>query len=173
MAKRSLFSRLRDGLRAFRSDKSGNVVITFAIATIPLIGFTGVAVDYSRANSAKASMQAATDAAALILSKEAQTPRHATQLKAKALTLLQGEFQSSGRHQHRGDADLHAAGDTAISRSTWSAAATSRPPSPASGSRPSSIGADSQVLWGMKKLELALALDNTGSMASSQQDDAT
>ena len=31
------------------------------------------------------------------------------------------------------------------------------------------IGAKSQALWGMKKLELALALDNTGSMSSSSK----
>ena len=72
MTKRSLFSLLLDGLRAFRSDKSGNVMITFALTTIPIIGFTGAAVDYSRANSAKTSMQAALDSTALILSKEAK-----------------------------------------------------------------------------------------------------
>ena len=38
--------------------------MTFALATIPLIGFVGAAVDYSRANSAKAAMQAALDATA-------------------------------------------------------------------------------------------------------------
>ena len=27
------------------------------------------------------------------------------------------------------------------------------------------IGANAQVVWGMKRLELALALDNTGSMS--------
>ncbi len=31
------------------------------------------------------------------------------------------------------------------------------------------IGATTEVLWGMKRLELALALDNTGSMASSNK----
>ena len=31
------------------------------------------------------------------------------------------------------------------------------------------IDVSSQVVWGMKKLELALALDNTGSMASSNK----
>ena len=31
------------------------------------------------------------------------------------------------------------------------------------------INVSSEVLWGMKKLELALALDNTGSMASSSK----
>ena len=170
MAKRSLFSRLLDGLRAFRSDKSGNVVITFALAIIPIIGFAGAAVDYSRANSAKAAMQAALDSTALILSKEAQSLNERA-AEREGAHLFHGEFQPSGRHEHRGDADLHAAGSRAASRSTWSAAARSRPPSPASGSRPLSIGANSQVVWGMKKLELALALDNTGSMASSQQDD--
>ena len=31
------------------------------------------------------------------------------------------------------------------------------------------IGANTQSVWGLKRLELALALDNTGSMASSQK----
>ena len=48
MTKRPLFSRMRDAVRAFRSDQSGNVVITFTLAMIPIIGFTGAAVDYSR-----------------------------------------------------------------------------------------------------------------------------
>ena len=40
MAKRSLFSHLLDGMRAFSSDKSGNVAITFALAKLPSIGAT-------------------------------------------------------------------------------------------------------------------------------------
>ena len=35
-------------------------MITFALATVPVIGFVGAAVDYSRANSDKTAMQAAT-----------------------------------------------------------------------------------------------------------------
>ncbi|MES1155390.1 MAG: TadE/TadG family type IV pilus assembly protein, partial [Pseudorhodoplanes sp.] len=91
MAKGSLFQFLRDSVRAFRSDKSGNVMITFALATIPLIGFTGAAVDYSRANSSKAAMQAALDSAALILSKEAQG-LNSTQLNSKALSYFMANF---------------------------------------------------------------------------------
>ena len=52
----------------FRAAKGGNVVITFALATIPVVGGVGAAVDYSRANSAKTALQAAIDSAALILS---------------------------------------------------------------------------------------------------------
>src|SRR4029077_17714940 len=56
--------------RRFEGSERGNVVMTFALATIPMIGFVGAAVDYSRANSAKAAMQAAVDSTALMLSKK-------------------------------------------------------------------------------------------------------
>ena len=46
-------------LSAFRAARGGNVAITFAIATLPILGFVGAAVDYSRANSVKAAMQTA------------------------------------------------------------------------------------------------------------------
>jgi Flp pilus assembly protein TadG len=58
-------------MQAFRSAREGNVVITFAVALVPLAGVVGAAVDYSRANSIKAAMQDALDAAALNLVKDA------------------------------------------------------------------------------------------------------
>src|SRR3954469_11435453 len=91
MTKHSFFSRLCDRVSAFRSDASGNIVITFALAMIPIVGMTGAAVDYSRGSSAKAAMQAATDAAALILSKEAQS-LSATDLNTKAKTYFLANF---------------------------------------------------------------------------------
>ncbi len=42
----------------------------FTIAAIPLIGFVGAAIDYSRANAARSTMQAALDSTALMLSKD-------------------------------------------------------------------------------------------------------
>jgi Flp pilus assembly protein TadG len=167
MAKRSLFQLFCDGVRAFRSDKSGNVMITFALATIPLIGFTGAAVDYSRANSAKAAMQAALDSAALILSKEAQA-LNSSQLNAKALSYFMANFNRpevtnivitpTFSEPAQGNFTLNLAG-TGTVKTTFTGIWT---PSLA-------IGGTSQVLWGMKKLELALALDNTGSMSSSNK----
>jgi Flp pilus assembly protein TadG len=167
MTKRSLFSLLLDGLRAFSSDRSGNVMITFALATIPIIGFTGAAVDYSRGNSAKAAMQAATDATALILSKEAQGLTDA-QLKAKALSFFKANFNRpevenvvvtpTFTQPQQGNFTLNLVSSGTLKTtftSIW---------------QPNlNIGADSQVQWGMKKLELALALDNTGSMAWSSK----
>ncbi len=167
MAKRSPFSLLLDGLRAFSSDKSGNVVITFALALIPLVGFTGAAVDYSRANSAKASMQAALDSTALILSKEAQS-LSTEQLNTKALTFFKANFNRpevsnivvtpTFTQPQQGSFTLNLVSSGTIATTftgIWQ---------PVIG-----IGADSMVKWGMKKLELALALDNTGSMAWSNK----
>src|SRR5687767_4726839 len=68
---RALLTALRNTMRRFGRSDRGNVMLTFALATVPMIGFVGAAVDYSRGNSAKAAMQAAVDSTALMLSKEA------------------------------------------------------------------------------------------------------
>src|SRR6476619_6618899 len=65
--------RLRNGWRNFRTANGGNVVLTFTLSTIPIIGFVGSAIDYSRANSARSAMQSAVDATALMLSKNIAT----------------------------------------------------------------------------------------------------
>ena len=44
-----------------------------ALAALPLFGFVGAAIDFSRAASARTAMQAALDASALMVSKDAQT----------------------------------------------------------------------------------------------------
>src|SRR5882672_1693855 len=68
-----VFESLRRRVRTFRYAKAGNVILTFALATVPLVGLVGAAVDYSRGNSAKAAMQQAIDATGLILSKDASS----------------------------------------------------------------------------------------------------
>jgi Flp pilus assembly protein TadG len=51
--------------QSFRTAQGGNVVMTFALALIPLVGFVGAAVDYSRGNAAKATLQTSLDSAVL------------------------------------------------------------------------------------------------------------
>jgi Flp pilus assembly protein TadG len=158
---------VRRSLRAFRLNRRGNVTMTFALSLIPMIAAIGSAVDYSRANSARSAMQAALDASALILSKDAQTLT-TDQLNAKALSVFLANF-------HRSEAT-----DISVTPAFTN-------PTPgsfvlqinASGKVPTtfmgmwqptmSISANAQAVWGMKRLELALALDNTGSMQSSQK----
>ena len=57
-------------LARFFKDRRGGVAPLLGLAIIPLIGFMGAAIDYGRANAMRAAMQSATDATALMLSKE-------------------------------------------------------------------------------------------------------
>ena len=67
---KTLWTKLTGALGAFRIARAGNVAITFALATLPIVGTVGFAVDYSHANSVKAAMQAALDSTALMLAKD-------------------------------------------------------------------------------------------------------
>src|SRR5262245_10206823 len=89
-----IFGYLRNRLRTFMAAERGNVVMTFALATIPMVAFVGAAVDYSRGNSAKAAMQSAVDATALILSKEAQKLNN-DGLNSKADAIFKAQFHRS------------------------------------------------------------------------------
>src|SRR3954469_8525364 len=81
-------------LRRFLRARGGNITIIFALTTVPVIGFVGAAVDYSRANSAKAAMQSAVDATALMLSKDAATLTP-VQMGDKANAYFSAQFHRS------------------------------------------------------------------------------
>jgi Flp pilus assembly protein TadG len=57
--------------KRFTRDERANVAPIFALTMIPLLGLTGSAVDYSRANNIRSAMQAAADATALNLVQNA------------------------------------------------------------------------------------------------------
>ena len=63
----------------------------FALAVIPVIGFVGAAVDYSRANSVQAGMQSALDATALAMAKLAPTLTQ-SELQTKATAYFKAMF---------------------------------------------------------------------------------
>ena len=64
--------RLQSLLGSFGRSDRGNIAVLFAIAVVPVISFVGAAVDYTRANTARSSMQAAMDSASLMLAKDLQ-----------------------------------------------------------------------------------------------------
>src|SRR5262245_8403219 len=67
----TLLRNLRTRWTALASGRDGNVAVMFALAIVPIVGLVGAAVDFSRANAAKAAMQSALDSTILMLSKEA------------------------------------------------------------------------------------------------------
>src|SRR5262245_34378681 len=163
-----VFDALRKRARAFRRAKRGNVVLTFTLAAIPMVGFVGAAVDYSRGNSAKAAMQQAIDATGLILSKDASTMlQSALNSKAQALftTLInRPEITNivvtpvlSNPTEGTFVLDVSATGKVAT---TFMKVLQKDH---------LDLSVNTQIKWGMKKLELALGLDNTGSMGSNSK----
>jgi Flp pilus assembly protein TadG len=56
---------LLDLIRRFGSDRRGNMTLTFAICTVPLLTAVGAGADYSLATRMKAKLQSAADAAAV------------------------------------------------------------------------------------------------------------
>src|ERR1700712_3592116 len=85
------WTRLRRSASAFRSANGGNIAITFALVTLPVVGTVGFAVDYSHANSVKAAMQAALDSTALMVAKDAATISN-SQLQANASNYFKALF---------------------------------------------------------------------------------
>ena len=80
---RGFAARLARYARMFGADRGGNTTVIFAIAVLPIFGSVGAAVDYSRANNARTAMQAALDATALMISKQA-LDLQSTQVQSKA-----------------------------------------------------------------------------------------
>lgn len=163
----SILQTLRSTLHAFRGNRRGNVTVTFALATLPMVAFVGAAVDYSRANSARSSMQAALDAAALSLSKEANGLNTA-QLNAKALSYFLANFNRAEAQNVQVNPTFTDLGNGKY-KLAMSAKATMPTTFMKMWESTMNIGTEAQVIWGYKKLELALALDNTGSMSSNSK----
>jgi len=158
----TFFSRLRHDLRRFRTSEGGNVVFLFALATIPMIGLVGAAIDYSRANSAKAAMQAAIDSTALMLSKDVSSLSAET-LNQKATSIFNSLFHRpevsnlviTPTYSTSSGAQLVLTGSGTVATSFTRVL----------GQNNLNINVASTVRWGNSRLRVALVLDNTGSMA--------
>src|SRR5689334_2144423 len=91
-----LFRRFRTAASRFAGAKEGNIAILFGIAVIPIISFVGAAIDYTRANSARSSMQAALDSTALMLAKDLTEGTITTsQIAAKADAYFRALYTNS------------------------------------------------------------------------------
>jgi Flp pilus assembly protein TadG len=158
----SAWTKFRSALRAFRVAHAGNVAITFALATLPIIATVGFAVDYSRANAVKAAMQAALDSTALMISKEAATDTN-TQLQTNAQKYFLALFARPDATNVTVTANFTTDGGTSVVVN----GATDVPTSilSAIGYGTITVSGSSTAKWGSNLLRVALVLDNTGSMA--------
>ena len=157
-----LVPRLHRVVRGFCRAQSGNVAVIFGIAIIPLMVGIGAAIDYSRANSVRADLQAALDSTALMLSKEAASDTSA-QLQANALKYFTANFNRPGTTIGSISVNYATTGGTQIVVNGTVNVPTDFMQIFGVNSIP--VGGSSTVKWGMSRLRVALVLDNTGSMA--------
>ena len=145
--------------------QSGNAAILFALALIPIVGVTGAAVDYAMANSNRTSMQKALDSTALALAK--LMPLTQAQLDTQGWQIFQANLGKVSIALQSSDLQITTPGIGKLVVSVlgqYQASIT-----PVIGVNQFPIGARTEVTWGIKKLEVALALDNTGSMSSNNK----
>ena len=162
MSIRSKIAEFQNRLRRFSQAQAGNVAITFAMATLPIIGGVGAAVDYSHANSVKVALQAALDSTALMLSKEAVNDT-STALQANAVKYFNALFTRpegtnvsvTATYTTTGGSQVVVNGKVDVPTTFMGVMGYSK----------ITVSGSSTAKWGSTRLRVALVLDNTGSMA--------
>ena len=161
-------SRIRRLIAAFGRSNDGNIAILFGIAVIPIITFVGAAVDYTRAVSARSSMQAALDSTALMLGKDltegtittSQISEKAdayfralyTNTEAKTVAITATYTQNSGNGSTvlvNGSGNIETGFMRVVGFPTMD------------------FNTSSTSVWGNVRMRVAMVLDVTGSMSSS------
>jgi Flp pilus assembly protein TadG len=145
---------------------SGGVAPLMGFLALPLMGFVGVAVDYSRANAARTAFQTSLDSTALMLSKTAATQNN-TDLQTTATDTFNALFSRpdvtniaiTANYSSTGGSQVTVTGSAAVQTNFLGVL----------GYGQIDIGASTTSTWGNSRLRVALVLDNTGSMASSDK----
>ena len=164
MAINAFIGKLRARLHNFRAGRGGNVLITFALATVPLVGLVGSAVDYSRGNSLKVAIQAAVDATALALSKDANSISD-SDLQPKADAHFRALFTRPEAKNIQVTAVKTTVGESSITVGATATIDTSF--MGVFGINQMNVGSSGTVVWGDTKVRVGLVLDLSGSMNSS------
>jgi len=158
-----LFIIVRKGWRAFQRARGGNVLITFGLASLPIVAAVGAAVDYAHANSIKAAMQSALDSTALIVARDAAS-QTSSQLQKSANAYFASEF----RHSEVKDVTVNVSYTTTGGSQLIATASANMATNFMGflGYKQLPITVSSTIMWGNSRLRVALVLDNTGSMSN-------
>ncbi len=163
MSRFSFFSRVKRFADHFIRAEGGNVAPIFAIACLPILGFVGVAIDYTRVNNARTTMQAALDSTALMVSKDAPTltPDQLTTRAKAYFTALYNSKEAPNANFSAAYTANTGAGSSVILTSSGTMKTEFLK---VAGFPTIDFNVGSTAKWGNTKLRVALALDNTGSM---------
>jgi Flp pilus assembly protein TadG len=163
----SIFSRFRKAVSHFGGANQANVAVIFGLAIVPVVSFVGAAIDYSRANSARSSMQAALDSAALMLAKDLSDGTiNTTQITAKAQAYFTGLYNNTEAKLNPVSATYTASTSQGSTILLTASGSVTTDFMKVAGFPDINFNTSSTAAWGNVRMRVALALDNTGSMSS-------
>ncbi|MEL7029309.1 MAG: pilus assembly protein, partial [Pseudomonadota bacterium] len=155
---RRMGARLAQRARAFGGDRSGNVFALFALSLVPITAFTGIAVDFSRISAAHSRLAQATDAVALAIA------RNAIFDTAEGWATAETYFDANYPHDTFGPGEITDIKLLSDRVDVESIATIKTLIVGLIGYDYSTISAASQVRRPVGGIEVAMVLDNTGSM---------
>jgi Flp pilus assembly protein TadG len=163
----SFRNQARSAATRFIGADEGNIAVIFAIALVPILGFVGAAIDYTRANSARSSMQSALDSTALMISKDlSQGVITTSQITTKAQAYFNALYTNSDAKSVSINATYTASnGSMGSTVQVSGSGAVTTDFMKVAGFPNINFSSSSTAAWGTTKMRVALALDNTGSMA--------
>lgn len=146
-------------LQRFRTGRRRAGPVILGLAILPLMGGVGAAFDYGRAASARSRLQQAVDLATVVLAREAGS-LSAAYLQRRGEEIVRASLAGDLAMQveslavARGPKILRVAVAGSVPTSTLSILGIDR----------LAIAASAESRWGSRRIEVALVLDNTGSM---------
>ncbi len=156
-------SRAREIVRRFRRDRSGAVAMLFGLTLIPVIAFSGYAIDYSNAYRVRAKLQNALDSAALAVGREVDAGTNSNAARQVGRDVLAANLGNDFPSDYSANFEINGTLVTAtadvdvptyllgvIGHNKWD------------------IGITSIVNVSSGTIEVALVLDNSGSMSGTK-----
>ncbi len=148
--------------RKFRKDTRGSLAVPFALSLVPLVVAIGCSLDYSRYSHARTTLQTIADASALAANR--YTLSTAQQVQSAVDTFARAQLATSSSFLQ----DLTTTSSISADKRTITVTLSARVKSTVTqliGQTFWSLSASSETIRGQdSQLELALVLDNTGSM---------
>jgi Flp pilus assembly protein TadG len=148
-----------DKAKQFVPNKDGNVGMLFGLCLLPVMAATGSAIDYSRASSARTHLQSAVDATTLALSKRALAISD-DQLRREAEAFFKSNLTNNPELAglpldiRKSNKVLRISANAELQTAFMNLFGIYTMP----------ISTMAETTLGQRKVEIALALDNTGSM---------
>ncbi len=158
-----VLARTRDVLRQFRSDRSGAVALLFGLTLIPVIAFAGGAIDYANAYRMRAKLQNALDSATLAVGREVDAGTNsgaARQIGKDVLAANLGADFPAGYAVNFSIDGTMVTGTASLNVPTYLLGVI--------GHNSFDVGTTSIVNVSNGTIEVALVLDNSGSMGGSK-----